>query len=315
MDRGFGMEVLTTSEMERADRLTIAEGTPGFALMMSAGQAVAEAAMEFVEEGPIVVVAGRGNNGGDGFVAAAELAARGREVSVILLCERDSLQGDAALAAKGWKSPVLPFNPQAIGKPALIIDALFGAGLSRAVTGEPGDVIDAINANGAPVLAIDLPSGINGTSAAVMGVAVRATETVTFFRRKPAHLLLPGRMYCGRVRVADIGISGRVLEEIQPRTFENIPQAWRESFPVPQVDAHKYARGHTLVVSGDIATTGAARMSARAALRAGAGLVTLATPRDALAVNAAALTAVMVRTMDTAAEFAELLEDIRLNAC
>src|SRR5665213_3681645 len=182
------MEVLTTAEMERADRLTIAAGTPGFALMMSAGQAVAEAAMELAEEGPIVVVAGRGNNGGDGFVAAAELAARGREVSVILLCERDSLQGDAASAARGWKHPVLPFNPQAIGKPALIIDALFGAGLNRPVTGEPHAMIEAINANGAPVLAVDLPSGINGANAAVMGVATGATETVTFLPRGSAPL-------------------------------------------------------------------------------------------------------------------------------
>src|ERR1700755_2904476 len=110
------MEVLTTAEMERADRLTIAAGTPGFALMMSAGQAVAQAAMDLVEEGPILVVAGRGNNGGDGFVAAAELAARGREVSVILLCERDSLQGDAASAARGWKYPVLPVNPLGEGR-------------------------------------------------------------------------------------------------------------------------------------------------------------------------------------------------------
>src|SRR3954462_2159910 len=246
MDRGFGMEVLTTSEMERADRLTIAEGTPGFALMMSAGQAVAEAAMEFVEEGPIVVVAGRGNNGGDGFVAAAELAARGREVSVILLCERDSLQGDAALAAKGWKSPVLPFNPQAIGKPALIIDALFGAGLNRPVKGEPHDMIEAINANGAPILAIDLPSGINGTTAAVMGIAVRATETVTFFRKKPAHLLLPGRQHCGLVRLPDIGIDPQVLGEIKPQAFENEPGLWHGSFPVPVIDGHKFARGHVL---------------------------------------------------------------------
>ena len=203
------MEVLTTTEMERADRLTIAAGTPGFALMMSAGQAVAEAAMALVEEGPIVVVAGRGNNGGDGFVAAAELAARGRDVSVILLCERDSLQGDAALAARGWKYPVLPFNPQAIGKPALIIDALFGAGLNRPVKGDPLEMIEAINANGAPVLAVDLPSGINGTTGAVMGAAINAVETVTFFRRKPAHLLMPGRKHCGRVRVADIGIDSR----------------------------------------------------------------------------------------------------------
>src|SRR5665647_1363648 len=245
--QGFGMEVLTTAEMERADRLTIAAGTPGFALMLSAGQAVAEAAMELVQDGPILVVAGPGNNGGDGFVAAAELSARGREVSVILLCERDSLQGDAASAAKGWKHPVLPFNPQAIGKPALIIDALFGAGLNRPVKGEPHDVIEAINANGAPVLAVDLPSGINGTSGSVMGTAVRATETITFFRRKPAHLLLPGRMYCGRVRVADIGIDPGVLAEIAPQAFENIPDSWHPSFPVPKIDGHKYARGHTVV--------------------------------------------------------------------
>jgi hydroxyethylthiazole kinase-like uncharacterized protein yjeF len=309
------MEVLTSAEMEHADRLTLAEGTPGFALMLSAGQAVAEAAMDLVTDGPILVVAGGGNNGGDGFVAAAELAARGRDVSVILLCERESLRGDAASAARGWKHPVLPFNPQAIGRPALIIDALFGAGLNRPVKGEPHDMIEAINANGAPVLSVDLPSGVNGTSAAVLGVAVRATETVTFFRRKPAHLLLPGRIYCGRVRLADIGIDPRVLEEIGPRTFENIPSVWRKAFPVPQIDGHKYARGHAVVVSGGIATTGAARMSARGCLRAGAGLVTLASPRDALAVNASALSAVMVRAIDTTVEFAEMLADKRLNAC
>src|ERR1700712_5476151 len=331
------MEVLTTAEMERADRLTIAAGTPGFALMLSAGQAVAEAAMDIAEEGPVLVVAGRGNNGGDGFVAAAELggpgregsvilfcerdsppggaAARGREVSIILLCERDSLQGDAASAARGWKNPVLPFNPQAIGKPALIIDALFGAGLNRTVTGEPYEMIEAINATGAPVLAVDLPSGVNGTTGAVMGAAIRATETVTFFRRKPAHLLLPGRIHCGRVRVADIGINAQVLAEIHPQTFENTPSIWRRRFPVPQVDGHKYARGHAVIVSGDIAATGAARLAARGALRAGAGLVTLASPRDALAVNAAALLAVMVRPIDTVVEFAELLADKRLTTC
>lgn len=309
------MEVLTTAEMQRADQLSITAGTPGFKLMLSAGQAVAEAANALVEEGSILIVAGPGNNGGDGFVAAAELAAQGREVSIILMCERDQLQGDAASAARGWKQPVLPFNPQAIGRPALIIDALLGAGLSRPVEGEARAMIEAINANGAPVLAVDLPSGINGTSAAVLGVAVNATETVTFFRKKPAHLLLPGRMHCGHVRVADIGIDAQVLDEIAPRTFENDPDFWGAAFPVPRIDGHKYARGHVLAVSGDAAATGAARLAARGALRAGAGLVTLATPRDALAINAAALTAVMVRPVDTVLEFGELLDDKRYNTC
>src|SRR5256884_563342 len=308
------MEVLTTTEMERADRLTIAAGTPGFALMLSAGQAVAEAAMDLVEEGPSVVVAGRGNNGAAGFVAAADLAARDREVSVILVCERDSLSGDAASAARGWKYPVLPFNPQAIGKPALIIDALFGAGLNRPVKGEPHEMIEAINANGAPVLAVDLPSGINGTTGAVMGAAINAVETVTFFRRKPAHLLMPGRKHCGRVRLADIGIDPSVLEEIRPQTSENVPQSWQKSFPVPDIGGHKYARGHAVVLSGELASTGAARLAARGALRAGAGLVTVASPRDALAVNAAALTAVMVRPVDTVIEFADMVSDRRLNS-
>jgi ADP-dependent NAD(P)H-hydrate dehydratase / NAD(P)H-hydrate epimerase len=163
------------------------------------------------------------------------------------------------------------------------------------------------------VVAVDLPSGINGTTSAVMGVAVHATETVTFFRKKPAHLLLPGRLHCGRVRLADIGIDAKVLEEIKPQCFENTPEVWREAFPVPRISSHKYARGHVLAVSGDVAATGAARMSARAALRAGAGLVTLASPRDALVVNAAALTAVMVRPVDTAIEFGEQLSDKRHN--
>src|SRR3954464_8263722 len=217
------MEILSTAEMEQADRLAIAGGTSGFALMLRAGQAVAEAAMDLVEQGPILVVAGRGNYGGDGFVAAAGRVAGGRSVSVILLCERDSLQGDAALAARGWKGPVLPCNAQAVGTPALIVDALFGAGLNRPVKGDPHEVIEAINASGAPVLSVDLPSGINGTTGAVMGIAVHATETVTFFRRKPGHLLLPGRIHCGRVRLADIGINAGVLDDIRPRTFENVP--------------------------------------------------------------------------------------------
>ena len=177
-------------------------------------------------------------------------------------------------------------------------------------------MIEAINANGAPVLAVDLPSGINGTTGAVMGVAVRATETVTFFRSKPAHLLLPGRVHCGRVRVADIGIDAGVLEEIRPQTFENVPPTWQNRFPVPRIDGHKYARGHAVVVSGDIASTGAARLAARGALRAGAGLVTLASPREALAVNAAALTAVMVARRSTPRSSSpSSSSDKRLNAC
>lgn len=309
------MEILTVSEMAAADQAAIAGGTSGFSLMRRAGQAVALVAEAMAERGQILVVAGRGNNGGDGFIAAAELAAKGRDVSVILLCDPATLKGDAALAAAEWKGPVLSCDPAALGQPNLIIDALFGAGLNRPVKGDPYAMIEAMNASGVPILSVDLPSGINGDTGEVMGIAVEAAATVTFFRRKPGHLLLPGRIHCGEVEVADIGIDADVLDAIAPKAFENVPDLWADIFPSPQADGHKYARGHAVVVSGDLISTGAARLSARAALRAGAGLVTVASRRDALTVNAAALTAVMVREVETPQQFAELLSDKRLNAC
>lgn len=309
------MEVLTVTEMARADRSAMARGTSGFALMQRAGEAVAKVADAMAPRGSILVVAGRGNNGGDGFIAAADLAAKGRDVSLVLLCDRATLTGDAALASAEWTGPVLSCDPTAIGTPALIIDALFGAGLNRPIKGDPHAMIAAMNASGVPILSVDLPSGINGDTGEVMGIAVEAAATVTFFRRKPGHLLLPGRIHCGEIDVADIGIESDVLDEIAPKTCENVPDLWADICPSPQIDGHKYARGHAVVASGDLASTGAARLAARAALRAGAGLVTVASPRDALAVNAAALTAVMVRLAETPAQFAELLLDKRFNAC
>jgi hydroxyethylthiazole kinase-like uncharacterized protein yjeF len=308
------MQILTTMEMAEADRLTIAGGVSGFELMQAAGEAVAVAAVDLAEEGPILVVCGRGNNGGDGFIAASILVERGHDVRVMLLCDRATLTGDAALAAARWQGPLLPFDPQAIGEPALIVDAIFGAGLNRPPKGDPRTMIEAINASGLPVLAVDLPSGVNGDTGMVMDVAVQAQETMTFFRRKPGHLLLPGRLRCGRVRVADIGISEMVLEAIRPQTAENDPDLWAASVPVPQINGHKYARGHAVIVSGSMTTTGAARLAARAALRGGAGLVTVASPTDALPVHAASLTAVMLRATESVDEFAAMLADKRLNA-
>jgi hydroxyethylthiazole kinase-like uncharacterized protein yjeF len=175
-------------------------------------------------------------------------------------------------------------------------------------------MIEAVNAQAAPVLAVDLPSGINGSTGAVMGTAIRAVQTVTFFRKKPGHLLMPGRGCCGTVSVAPIGIPDTVLARIGPRTFENLPELWRDKFCLPRVQGHKYDRGHAVVVSGPVWSTGAARLAARGALRAGAGLVTIASPREALTVNAATNLAIMVRPVDGAAELTHFLGDPRLNA-
>jgi ADP-dependent NAD(P)H-hydrate dehydratase / NAD(P)H-hydrate epimerase len=307
-------ELLTTAEMAEADRLAIAGGVPGITLMKNAGRAVADVACRAVECRRVVVVAGPGNNGGDGFVAARYLAERGYVVRVCFVGERTRLKGDAALAAEQWTGPVEEASPAKLAGCDLIIDALFGAGLDRDVDGLARTMIGAMNGEGVPIIAVDLPSGINGTSGAVMGAAVNATRTVTFFRRKTGHLLLPGRLHCGPVEVSDIGISDNVLGTIKPQTFANGPQLWSASFPQPGLQGHKYTRGHTVVVSGGPSSTGAARLAARGALRAGAGLVTIASPREALAINAAASLAVMVRPVDGAAELRSFLADKRRNA-
>lgn len=309
------IEVLSNAEMGEADCLTISGGTAGLTLMENAGRAIAQAVV--ARQGPgssVAVLAGPGNNGGDGFVAARLLAERGYAVRVLLVGALDQLKGDAAAAAKAWNREVAVANPQGLSSADIIVDALFGAGLDRPVTGLAQAMIEAVNIQSAPVVAVDLPSGINGTSGAVMGAAIKAAQTVTFFRKKPGHLLMPGRAYCSAVSVAPIGIPDSVLTRIGPRTFENIPELWREKFCLPRVEGHKYDRGHAVVVSGPAWSTGAARLAARGALRAGAGLVTIASPREALAVNAATNLAIMVRPVDGAAELTRFLADPRLNA-
>jgi ADP-dependent NAD(P)H-hydrate dehydratase / NAD(P)H-hydrate epimerase len=305
--------LLTAAEMARADAATIAGGVSGIDLMEAAGAAVAEAARALVPDGPVLVLAGPGNNGGDGLVAARLLAACGRPVTVMLLGDPARLRGDAALARDRWTGAILPAAVP-LPEAAVVIDALFGAGLDRPLDGLAAEMVFAANAAAAPVVAVDVPSGLHADSGRPLGACIEAAATVTFFRRKPGHLLYPGRALCGRVHVADIGIPARVLDKIAPQAWENAPDLWSAALRWPAWEAHKYRRGHALVVSGGMARTGAARLAAGAALRAGAGLVTLASPGGALAVNAAHLTAVMLRRCDGAEALAALLGDPRFTS-
>ncbi|MBS7538500.1 NAD(P)H-hydrate dehydratase [Ancylobacter lacus] len=308
------MELLTTSEMQRADALAISGGRSGLALMERAGVAVADVAARRPLGTRVAVLCGPGNNGGDGFVAARVLAQRGYRVTLGLLGPREALRGDAAAMAERGTGEVRPAGAIDLGACDLIIDALFGAGLARDLSGEAAALVTSVNAAGKPVIAVDLPSGIDGTTGLVRGVAIRAEESVTFFRRKPGHLLLPGRVHCGRVRVADIGIPDSVLAAIGVRTTVDEPSAWQGHFPIPRIEGHKYDRGHVLAVSGPLEASGATRLAARATLRAGAGLVTVACPAAALPVHAANLSAIMVRPAEDAAGVARLLEDRRFSA-
>jgi len=309
------LELLTAEEMGRADRLTIQDGIKGAVLMENAGRAVAdEVSRRFPDAETVMVLCGPGNNGGDGFVAARHLRERGYKVRLGFNGDPTRLPTDAAAMAKLWSEGRVKLSADLLAGSDVVVDALFGAGLARPIEGAFAELIDDVNASGLPVVAIDVPSGIDGTTGEVRGTAIEAVSTVTFFRLKPGHLLLPGRLHCGEVKLAQIGIPDSLLTTIAPKAFANEPLLWLSNFPWPKPEGHKYARGHAVVVSGPAYSTGAARLGARGSLRIGAGLVTVASPRDAIKVNAAQLTAIMVREANDARALANLLADERKNA-
>lgn len=309
-------ELLTPVEMSTADRLTIESGKrDGFSLMLAAGHAVADVALGvFAGQGPIAVLCGPGNNGGDGYVAAQFLLEAG--VDVTCFGTAQPRQGsDAMRALLFYKGEVRRFSAFSPAGFTGVIDALYGAGLARNIEGVEASVIGEINASGIPTIAVDLPSGVSGESGQVLGGAINARATVTFFRKKPGHLLQPGRAHCGILHVADIGITDDVLTAIKPTTFENSPELWRSQLPQLSINAHKYSRGHAAVFSGPAHSTGAARLSAMAAARSGAGAVTVLSPSDALLTNAAHLTSIMVRETRSINDASVFVTDRKVAAC
>jgi hydroxyethylthiazole kinase-like uncharacterized protein yjeF len=304
-------EVLTPAEMYRADALAVAAGVPSLTLMENAGRAVAEEILRRYGARETLVLCGPGNNGGDGFVCARYLKSWGWPVRVALYGEREKLKGDAAVMAAKWVGEVEAY-PSALvpaaGGPRreaveLIVDALFGAGLSKDVA---ESLTGPIYETEAPIVAIDVPSGLDGATGFVRGSCAEAEVTVTFFRKKPGHISAMGRMFCGEIVVADIGIPQSVLSDISPKTWENSEPTLR----VAEAHDHKYSRGHAIIISGGPLNTGASRLAAAAALKVGAGLVTLQGTREALAVHAAHVTAVMLSDADLGV----MLEDKRKNA-
>jgi NAD(P)H-hydrate epimerase len=308
-------ELLSCAEMRQAEGLAIAEGLSGIELMERAGAAAAGAAAAMAAPGrAILVLCGPGNNGGDGFVAARLLAEAGWRVETVLLGERARLRGDAETALARHGAPVTDAAAAEPNRFGIVVDALFGAGLNRDLDGAAAALIARTNRAGVPVLSVDLPSGIDGDSGQIRGVAIRATRTITFFRCKPGHLLFPGRAHCGVVTIADIGIEPATLRRVGCRTFANEPALWQHALTAPDIRAHKYSRGHCLVVSGPGPKTGASRLAARAALRAGAGLVTLAAPASVIGDHAAQLTAAMLASCENADDLGEILTDRRISS-
>jgi hydroxyethylthiazole kinase-like uncharacterized protein yjeF len=281
------MRVVTATTMQDIDRQTIDTfGISGLTLMENAGQSCVDAVVEeFGAQGYAVVIAGKGNNGGDGYVVARLLRQAGWDVHVFILAEQGQISGDAAtnLSKLPWED--VTYCPQAGQLPALhmdeitradvIVDAIFGTGLRSDVTGLYQEAIEIINASGRPVLAVDIPSGIHGTTGRVLGTAVRASITVTFAFAKLGHVLYPGAQHTNKLIVADIGIPPNVMEAAPGYDLLN------DDFIRPMLrrrdrQAHKGQFGHCLVIAGSTGKTGAAALSANSAMRAGSGLVTLA---------------------------------------
>jgi len=294
----FPPELLTPDEMAKADRAAPGFGAPSLALMENAGRAVARAIRQRIHPARTLVLCGPGNNGGDGYVVARLLTQEGWPVSVAALAEPRA-GSDAAIMAARWNGPRHAFTAAEAARAELVIDAVFGAGLSRDLDPEVGEVLAAARR----LVAIDVPSGLDGATGAPLGRTPRADVTITFFRLKPGHLLLPGRELCGELVLADIGLPEAVLPSIGVSTFANGPALW--SLPRLSMEGQKYTRGMLTVLAG-AKMAGAARMASMGARRAGAGLLTVVVQG-----NGDVLRATEPGLIISEEPLAELLEDRR----
>ena len=308
----MGSALLRVAQMTEVDRLTIAAGISGRDLMQSAGNTVVREILRRWSVRAVTVLCGPGNNGGDGFVIACALAQAGWPVRVGLLGVREQLPSDALHHSEQWSGAIEALTPALIEHAELVVDALFGAGLSRHLSQEVQDILAVVALRNLPIIAVDVPSGVMGDTGESLG-ATAANCTVTFFRKKPGHLIQPGRSLCGDLVVTDIGTPGTVLDSLAIDIWENDSSLWLSDLPRLNTQDNKYSRGHALLYGG-YPMTGAARLAARAAARCGAGLTTIAVPTTAFPIYAATLTSIMVIPLVQTEDFTQLVNDPRYKA-
>jgi NAD(P)H-hydrate epimerase len=309
------MKVLTTQEMQAVDRRTIEEiGIPGVVLMENAGRGVAEEIVSRYSGGGLqcaLVIAGKGNNGGDGYVIARHLLDHDWDVLTLVLAEHDDISGDAAVnlnALLQCQGKVLYLTTEddfdafadEVDDFSVVVDALFGTGLTKQVQGLHADVISWINCQLCPVVAVDIPSGIDGSTGRILGDAVNADVTVSFAFPKIGQVTYPGARHVGELVITDIGIPSQVVYETTANCFLVDDEEASLLLPVRNLDGHKGTFGHLLVVAGSTGKSGAAAMTAETGLRGGAGLVTLACPQSEQPIVAAKLTEVMTEPLTEA---------------
>ena len=306
--------LLTAEECRMAEKETILAGTSGETLMENAGKALIDLITQQFKPRPTLVVCGTGNNGGDGFVVARMLKEKNWQVTLAILGNSEDIKNDAKKARDKWNmsgGATRTFSDDMLKDSALIVDAIFGTGLDRNVDGDYKKAISAINDSKLPVVSVDIASGINTNTGAIMGIAIKAAHTVTFVRAKPGHVLLPGKAHMGELHVYDIGING---DKLAPTYFLNAPALWKHAFPTLSPNAHKYSRGHSMIIGGGMNSTGAARLAAMSAIRTGSGLVSVACTQAAQPIYAMTLTSVMTQLYTTAAQLATMLDDKHITA-
>jgi NAD(P)H-hydrate epimerase len=313
MPRIFPVEILSAQQMREADNLTIESGIDGYALMTGAGQAVADEITEYLENKKALILCGPGNNGGDGFVAAVILRERGWQVRVACLVETENLKGDAAKAAREWDSEVLSFGEIEIDDSEIVVDAVFGTGFQGTLPDEAARLFDRIRRARIAVIAIDIPSGVNGDTGEVDSNTLRASMTITFFRKKLGHALMPGLAFCGPVAIHDIGIEGSVLNETGIAAYENHPVLWQNRLRRKSAFDNKYTFGHLIVLGGK-EMTGAALLAAHSAMRVRTGMCTIVGPEETSTIYRSYLPSLIFEEYKDIASFAGHLQDKRRTA-
>lgn len=304
--------LLTTTEMALADSATIALGTTEYDLMYQAGQQVARAIQANFTKRHTLVLCGPGNNGGDGYVVAKQLADAGWPVQIGYITESTTLPASAQAHASAWQGTSQPLAHVSLDTIELVVDALFGAGLNRPLDTASASLLAQAVERHIPIVAIDVPSGVVGDTGESLG-AVQCAMTVTFFRKKPAHVLMPAKRLCGKVVLTDIGIPPQTLDTIQPKTWENHPTLWLSAWPKLESSSHKYTRGHACI-EGGFPMTGAAKLAARATARIGAGLTTILAPTEAYLSYASHLLSIMLKTFADLNEHDKFTEEKRYTA-
>jgi ADP-dependent NAD(P)H-hydrate dehydratase / NAD(P)H-hydrate epimerase len=306
--------LLSAAQIRQIEKQAFTDRLSADTLMARAGATAAEIIMRHYRRGNVLILCGTGRNGGDGFVVAEIMRQAGWPVTCAMLSpDQASLDEAVANARMAWPQPILPWSPELLRHKTLIVDALFGIGLDRALAPELINLIEQVNRSTCPVVALDLPSGVHADTGAILGAAIHAEMTICFIRKKIGLYLLPARDKAGKIILADLGLPAKIWSTSPATIAENHPDLWRHALPSFDAAQHKYDHGHALILGGAV-MTGAARLAARAAQRTGAGLVTIASPPEATLIYASNLDSVLVQSLSGLQDWQSLLGDERKTA-